>query len=123
VTAVELVTANGEQVRADAANEPDLFWALRGGGGSFGAVTAIEFGLLEVPEIYAGMLAFPWERAGEVLEAWRGWLPSTPEELTSVGGDVAAVAGRADIGQGRCCSGMDRSRSPAVGRKRRHART
>ena len=85
VTAVELVTANGEQVRADAANEPDLFWALRGGGGSFGAVTAIEFGLLEVPEIYAGMLAFPWERAGEVLEAWRGWLPSTPEELTSVG--------------------------------------
>jgi hypothetical protein len=85
VKAVELVTADGEHVRADADNEPDLFWALRGGGGSFGAVTAIEFGLLEVPELYAGMLAFPWERAGEVLGAWRTWLPSTPEELTSVG--------------------------------------
>src|SRR5688500_3158154 len=85
VKAVELVTADGEHLRADAGNEPDLFWALRGGGGSFGAVTAIEFGLHEVPELYAGMLAFPWERAAEVLEAWRAWLPSTPEEATSVG--------------------------------------
>ena len=85
VSAIELVNAAGEEVRADADNEPDLFWALRGGGGSFGLVTAIEFRLHEVPELYAGMLAFPWERAAEVLETWRGWLPSTPEEVTSVG--------------------------------------
>ena len=48
---------------------------LRGGGGGFGAVTAIEFGLLEVPEIYAGMLAFPGSGRARSLEAWRGWLP------------------------------------------------
>src|SRR5262249_55086917 len=45
VTAIELVTADGEHVRADAEHEPDLFWALRGGGGSFGVVTALEFAL------------------------------------------------------------------------------
>ena len=53
VTAVELVTADGEHVRADADNEPDLFWGLRGGGGNFGAVTAIEFALYPVEHAYA----------------------------------------------------------------------
>src|SRR4029450_7451859 len=51
VTAIELVTAGGEQVRIDAESEPDLFWAVRGGGGSFGVVTALEFDLLRLPEI------------------------------------------------------------------------
>ena len=59
VTAIELVTAGGEQIRVDAENEPDLFWALRGGGGSFGVVTALEFDLLPLPEIFAGALLFP----------------------------------------------------------------
>ena len=85
VTAIELVTAEGSTVRADAATEPDLFWALRGGGGNFGVVTAIEFALHEVGEIYAGVLFFPFERASEVLHAWREWIPSVPDELTSVG--------------------------------------
>src|SRR3954466_15034445 len=61
VTAIELVNAEGELVRADAHHEPDLFWALRGGGGNFGVVTAIELELYPVAEVYAGMLAFPWE--------------------------------------------------------------
>ena len=52
-------------------NEPELFWAIRGGGGSFGIVTAIEFALYPVPEVYAGVLFFPFERAAEVLKAWR----------------------------------------------------
>ena len=85
VTAVELVSAEGETVRAEGEREPDLFWALRGGGGSFGAVTAIEFDLYPVEALYAGMLAFPWERSGEVLEAWRSWVDTTPDEVTSVG--------------------------------------
>jgi FAD/FMN-containing dehydrogenase len=79
------VNARGEIVHADAASEPDLFWALRGGGGGLGVVTGIEFELYEVPQLYAGMLAWPWERAGEVLEAWRGWTADAPEEAMSVG--------------------------------------
>jgi hypothetical protein len=85
VVAVELVTADGRHVRADRDNEPDLFWAVRGGGGSFGIVTAIEFALYPVPEVYAGVLFFPFERAGEILRAWREWVDGTPVELTSVG--------------------------------------
>ena len=85
VTAVELVTADGSLVRADRDNEPELFWAIRGGGGSFGIVTAMEFSLYPVPEVYAGVLFFPSERASEVLKAWREWLEDTPNEVTSVG--------------------------------------
>src|SRR5919198_5915533 len=54
VTAFELVTADGSIVRADGEHHPDLFWALRGGGGNFGVVTAIEFDVVEVAELYAG---------------------------------------------------------------------
>jgi hypothetical protein len=85
VTAIEVVTADGRLVRADATNEPDLFWALRGGGGSFGVVTALEFSLYPIAQVYAGMLAFPIERAGEVLHTWREWTQTVPEEVTSVG--------------------------------------
>ena len=69
VTAVELVTADGRRLRASAESEPDLFWALRGGGGNFGVVTAIEFDLYEIPEVYAGALFFPFQRLSEVLQA------------------------------------------------------
>jgi FAD/FMN-containing dehydrogenase len=85
VTAVELVDADGEIVRADAHNEPELFWALRGGGGSFGVVTALEFQLYPITEVYAGVLFFPIERGAEVLRAWRQWIEDVPDEVTSVG--------------------------------------
>ncbi len=85
VLAVELVTADGRHVRADRDNEPDLFWALRGGGGNFGVVTAIEIRLFPHSEIYAGVLFWPIERAAEILHAWREWIEDVPEEVTSVG--------------------------------------
>lgn len=85
VTAIEVVTAGGAQLRVDAENEPDLFWALRGGGGSFGVVTACEFDLLPMREIFAGALLFPAEQASEVLQGWREWTAGAPEEMTSVG--------------------------------------
>jgi FAD/FMN-containing dehydrogenase len=85
VVAVELVTADGEHVRADAEHETELFWALRGGGGSFGIVTALEFSLFPVSEVYAGILFFPLERGSEVLRAWRRWVEDVPDEVTSVG--------------------------------------
>jgi FAD/FMN-containing dehydrogenase len=85
VRAIEIVTADGALRRVDADHEPHLFWALRGGGGNFGVVTAIEFALIEQPEVYAGALFFPWERAGEVLHAWHDWTAHVPESVTSVG--------------------------------------
>ena len=85
VRAIELVTADGEIRRVDAEHETDLFWALRGGGGNFGVVTALEFDLLPVAEVYAGALFFPFERAAEVLHAWHQWTAGVPDEVTSVG--------------------------------------
>jgi len=85
VLAVEIVTADGRFVRADRENEPDLFWAVRGGGGSFGIVTAIEFALYPLMEVYAGWLMWPLERAQEVLTAWREWVRNVPDTITSVG--------------------------------------
>src|SRR6476661_7135698 len=85
VTAIELVTADGDFKRVDRDHDPDLFWALRGGGGSFAVVTAIEFNLFPYEQVYAGILWFPVERASEVLTAWRNWTEIVPEEMTSVG--------------------------------------
>ncbi|MGN6815930.1 MAG: FAD-binding oxidoreductase, partial [Solirubrobacterales bacterium] len=85
VTAIEVVTADGEIRTATATSELDLFWALRGGGGNFGVVTALEFDLLPIAEVYAGALFFPFERTEEVLKAWLAWTADVPEEVTSVG--------------------------------------
>ena len=85
VTALELVTPAGELVRADAETEPDLFWALRGGGGSFGVVTAIEFRLYPVESVNAGWLIWPWDEATRVLTRWAEWTGDVPDEVTSVG--------------------------------------
>ena len=85
ITAADVVTADGELRHLDADHDADLFWALRGGGGSFGAVTALELELLPITEVYAGALFFPLERADEVLHRWAEWAPGVPEELTSVG--------------------------------------
>jgi FAD/FMN-containing dehydrogenase len=85
VLAAEVVTADGKLVRANRENEPDLFWALRGGGGSFGVVTALEFELYPVPELAAGMFAWPWERTADVLHMWREWVASgVPNELSTL---------------------------------------
>jgi len=81
VTAIELVTADGRLVRADAEHEAEIFWALRGGGGNFGVVTAIEFAVYPVEDLYAGVMFFPFARAREVLHAWAQLLPSLPDEL------------------------------------------
>ena len=85
VNAIEVVTADGEIRTASPQSEPDLFWALRGGGGNFGVVTALEFELYPIAEVYAGALFFPFERAEEVLKAWLAWTAEAPDEVTSVG--------------------------------------
>jgi FAD binding domain len=86
VHAAELVTADGRLVRADREHEPDLFWALRGGGGSFGIVTALQLQLVPVREAYAGILWWPIERECEVLPAWAELTRhELPDQLTTVG--------------------------------------
>jgi FAD/FMN-containing dehydrogenase len=83
VTAIELVTAEGHLVRTDPVHEPELFWALRGGGGNFGIVTAIEFAVHPLRELYSGALFFPLEQASDMLHAWTELLPALPEEMMS----------------------------------------
>jgi FAD/FMN-containing dehydrogenase len=84
VVAIEVVTPDGRLVRADHTSEPDLFWAMRGGGGNFGVVTAIELRLFELTELYAGVMFWPSERSAEVLKAWRRWVRTVPDEVTSI---------------------------------------
>jgi FAD/FMN-containing dehydrogenase len=81
--AAELVTAEGRLVRASRHENADLFWALRGGGGNYGAVVAIEFELIPLREVYAGMLLYPFERAHEVMHAWREFTTSVPDSVTT----------------------------------------
>ena len=77
-----VVTADGEVHTASAASEPDLFWALRGGGGNFGVVTSFEFQLHPVgPEVYAGLVVYPFSQARQVLRAWRDFTRTAPDEL------------------------------------------
>ncbi|MFI8527349.1 FAD-binding oxidoreductase [Promicromonospora sukumoe] len=85
VVSADVVTADGVLRHVDATSEPELFWALRGGGGSFAVVTALEIGLVRVPELHGGTLFFPLDRAAEVLEAWRQWTALVPPEVTSLG--------------------------------------
>jgi hypothetical protein len=84
VTALEVATAERGIVSVDAEREPDLFWALRGGGGSFGVVTAMELELHPVEDLYAGAMLWPWERAGEIFAAYRDWAATVPDEVTSL---------------------------------------
>jgi hypothetical protein len=83
LTAIELVTADGELVRTDRDNDPELFWALRGGGGNFGVVTALEFQLYPVREAYAGMLIWDWAHAERVLTGWAEWAKTAPDNVTT----------------------------------------
>src|SRR5215470_12070726 len=85
VTAAEVVIPDGHLVRADAGREPDLYWAVRGGGGSVGVVTALQMRLYPVRDLYAGALFFPIQRSAEVLHAWRAWTGTVPDEVTSLG--------------------------------------
>jgi FAD/FMN-containing dehydrogenase len=77
----EVVLANGERVRASASEHPDLFWALRGGGGNFGVVTSFTFRLHEVGTVVAGPTLWSLDDAAAVLKAYREFLPNAPREL------------------------------------------
>lgn len=78
----EVVTADGRRVRADSGENPDLFWALRGGSGNFGVVTSFELALHEVgPEVTAGQVMYPLARAAELLAFYRDYFRDAPDEV------------------------------------------
>jgi FAD binding domain len=83
MVSAEVVTADGERVRADADQNADLFWALRGGGADFGIVTALELELFAIAQVYAGSLMWPAAYGGEILPAYLEWIRTVPYELTT----------------------------------------
>jgi len=92
--AADVVLADGRSIRASAGEHPDLFWALRGGGGDFGAVTEFAFRAHRVgPTVLAGMLLYPWERAREALAAARTLMDGAPVELTTFAVLLTAPSG------------------------------
>jgi FAD/FMN-containing dehydrogenase len=81
VTAAEIVTADGALRRVTADSEPELFWAVRGGKGNFGVVTALEFELVPVPSLFGGGIFFSADDAPALLHRFREWAPDLPEEV------------------------------------------
>jgi FAD/FMN-containing dehydrogenase len=92
--AVELVTADGAVVRASAEEHPDLFWAVRGGGGNFGVATWLEYELYPVgPTVTGGLVAHPFAAARDVLRFYRDFTAALPDELTVFAGVLHAPDG------------------------------
>jgi hypothetical protein len=81
LVSAEVVTADGQVLHASEKEYDDLFWALRGGGGNFGVVTTFEYQLHPVAEIYGGPIAYPVDRADDVLRFYREYISGAPEEL------------------------------------------
>ncbi|WP_129788285.1 FAD-binding oxidoreductase [Promicromonospora panici] len=93
VVTAELVTADGEVVTASAEENPELFWAIRGGGGNLGIVTAFEFAAHPTTDVFFGKVTFPASEAVEVLQGWANHLRTAPEELTSIASLANPFAG------------------------------
>lgn len=89
----EVVLADGRLVTTDATREPELYWALRGGGGNFGVVTSMRLRLHRVPRMLAGIILFPWSQATGVWEGLREVLATSPDELTVQSGIIAGEDG------------------------------
>jgi len=113
--AAELVTADGEIVRADESHNPDLLWGLRGGGGNFGVVTSLDLRLHPVgPIVTGGMMVWPRARAAEVLRFWRDYIETAPDDFGSAPGFLVAppapfipdhLQGQPAFGLIVCCAG------------------
>jgi FAD/FMN-containing dehydrogenase len=105
---VTLVLADGRVVRASATEEPDLFWAVRGGGGNFGVATSFEFRLHEVgPVVFGGLVAFPFAEAAGVLRQWRDLTQSAPDDVMLVAALLTSPDGHKIVGVGACHLGAE----------------
>jgi hypothetical protein len=91
--AVDLVTADGQVLTANATENPDLFWGVRGGGGNFGIVTSFEFRLHPVTTVLAGKMLYPIQQAREILRLYRDFTAQAPDELTAYASLVTTAHG------------------------------
>jgi len=105
----EVVTADGQLLRASESENPDLFWALRGGSGNFGIVTSFTFQLHPVgPMVVAGLVAHPMERAVEVLRFYRQFVETIPDEINTIAGFLTTPDGVKVVAVAAChCGGID----------------
>jgi len=93
LVSAEVVTARGEVITTSEAEHPDLFWALRGGGGNFGVVTGFEYRLHPLAQVVGGLVAHPFDAAGDVLRFFRDLTQDLPDELGTFAGLVHAPDG------------------------------
>jgi len=105
VLAFELVTADGRLRRASPSEHPDLYWALRGGGGNFGVVTTFEYRLHPLGQVLAGMVVHPMPRARDVLRFYRDFTAQAPDELTVYAALVTSPDGHPAVAMLVCYSG------------------
>jgi FAD/FMN-containing dehydrogenase len=98
VHSIQVVTADGQVISASAASAPDLFWALRGGGGNFGVATSFEFALHPIgPKVTGGLLAHPFAAARDLLRHYRDVTSTAPDALTAFAGLVHSPDGAAKL--------------------------
>lgn len=105
VTAFEVVTAAGEVITANASHYPDLFWALRGGGGNFGVVTSFAFRAVPISTVLGGLLVHPRNEAGSVLRFYRDFMAEAPEDLTAYAALLTTPDGMPAVGIVLCWCG------------------
>ena len=103
------MTADGAFRKASASDDPDLFWALRGGGGNFGVVTAFEYRLHPVTEVLGGLVIYPLDQARDVLRFYRDFCPTLPDEAEAYAAAADRAAGHA---RRRSAPRLQRVRSP-----------
>lgn len=112
VIAADVVTADGSLLTVSAAENPDLFWGIRGGSGNFGVVTSLEYRLHEVGTVFGGGIFYPADRAKQVLLSWREFVSESPDELVTQGGAFRLPDGVPVFGIAACYCG-----SPADGER------
>jgi FAD/FMN-containing dehydrogenase len=93
VVAADVVTADGAVLTASAEENPELFWAIRGGGGNLGIVTSFEFAAHPTTDVFFGKVTFPASEAVDVLQGWADYLRTAPDELTSIANLANPFAG------------------------------
>ena len=98
VRVAEVVTSDGQLLQVNEHSHSDLFWGLRGGGGNFGIVTALEFELFPVKEVFGGFVAYPLAQGKQALAAYAEWTQRVPDALTSAVRADALPPGAADSG-------------------------
>lgn len=98
LVSVEMVDVNGNIVYANAESNSDLFWALRGAGGSnFGIVTALRFKIYDAPRVTVFLFEWPWDQVGQISSLWFDWAPTAPGELAAslgLGGKLVSISGQ-----------------------------